>query len=181
MSWEIGRHDWSLLRAAGSASGIPRAIMSLQSAISVNDATAAYWQIDNTVTVQGAVYEAALAAASCLLVSLVSCTEAARPQILELLVQIGAGEPADVEVEAGNFNIVPACLEEIARGVPIFVSVLERSHSSDERSSCVDLLGLCCRVDSSLRARVKSYFETVKVAGASDGLLALLESWAEEL
>lgn len=147
VSWEADRHNWSALRAAGSASGIPRAIISLQSAASKDDADAAYWQIDNTVTVHGSVYESALPTTACLLISLASCTDAARPRILELLVQIGAGEPADVEIGAENSNIVAACLQEIARGVPIFVNILERSLDSDERSSCVDLLGLCCRAE----------------------------------
>ncbi|MBK9261264.1 MAG: hypothetical protein IPM54_15840 [Polyangiaceae bacterium] len=179
MSWELECYDWSRLEADGGASGVPSAIKALESATTNEVALAAYWKIDNTVVVQGAVYPAALPTVRCLLVSLLRSTAIARPHILELLVQIGAGEAAIVE--ASNSDIVQRCLVEIARGLPIYMDILERSVNSDERAFCVDLIGLCCRVDPSLRERVGWYFNKVKSSHPSNGLLRLISSWEEEV
>ena len=179
MSWELEYHNWSQLEAAGGASKVPEAITALEAATTNEAALAAYWKIDNTVVVQGAVYPAALPTVRSLLIGLARSTVVARPHILELLVQIGGGEPA--QVAASNADIVHRCLVEIARGVPIYMDILERSINSDERAFCVDLLGFCCRVDTSLRERVRWYFEKVKSGRPSDGLLRLMSSWEEEI
>jgi hypothetical protein len=98
---------------------------------------------------------------------------------LELLVQIGGGEPA--KLDEGYADIVRRCVIEIARGLPIYMDVLERSVNSDEKAFCVDLLGFCCRVDPNLCQRVQWYFNKVQSNHPSDGLLRLVSSWEEEI
>lgn len=100
MSWEIEYYDWSQLEANGGALEVPGAIKALESAVTNETALRAYWKIDNTVIVQGAVYSAALPTVRCLLSSLLRSTAVGRPHILELLVQIGGGEAATLD--AGN-------------------------------------------------------------------------------
>lgn len=160
---------------------MPLAIFALETASTEADALKAYWQIDNTVVVQGAVHEAALASIPCLLGCLLRCTAVARPQVLELLVQIGGGEAADTEVEVGNTRLLVECLKEIARGFPLYVDILEHSKNPNERTFCVDLLGLSARADSSLRNRVVRFLEATRKAGAAAGLLRLIASWEEEV
>jgi hypothetical protein len=179
MSWEIERYDWSQLRADGGALGVPDALIALEYAASAEAAQAAYWKLDNTIVVQGTVYEAALPATRCLLASLLRSTDVARPQILELLVQIGSGEA--IEPAREHSDLVGQCVIEICRGLPIYLNILELSVDSDEQAFCVDLLGICCRADPTLRERVLWYFNRMRSRAPSKGLLQLLDSWEEEI
>ncbi|MGK3998668.1 hypothetical protein [Sorangium sp. So ce1024] len=181
MSWEILRYDWSSLRAAGGASHIPRALQALESASTDEEAQHAYWSIDNCVVVQGHVHQAAIATASCLLGVLLRCTDVARRHVLELLVQIGGGEPAPSELALGEVDVVIRCLREIARGFPVYVSVLERTKDDDEQGLCVDLLGLSCRVDDGLRERVRWYYRMLLLRPVRKGTPELISSWIEEI
>jgi hypothetical protein len=181
MIWEIERYDWSKLRPEGSASQVPHALRELQLAATESEALAAYWKIDNTIVVQGQVYQAALAAVPCLLGVLLRCTDAARRHVLELLVQIGSGEAAACEIELDEADLVQRCLQEIARGLPIYADILEHTVDADECAFCVDLLGLSCRADCGLRERVLWYFERVRVNASFEGVQRLISSWLEEL
>ncbi|HRI62678.1 MAG TPA: hypothetical protein PK156_00525 [Polyangium sp.] len=179
MNWEIDYYDWSQLQAAVDASGVPAAIRALESATSNDEALTAYWKIDNTVVVQGAVYPAALPTIRCLLISLTRSTVLARPHILELLVQIGSGEAA--ELKGNNSDLVQRCLVEVNRGLPIYMDILERSINLDEKGFCIDLLGLCCRAEPSLKHRVQWYFNKLESQGTTDELRRLISSWEEEI
>lgn len=181
MSWELDRHQWNTLRAAGTAVDVPLAIEALQSATTEEAAVDAYWRIDNVVVVQGAVYEAALAATQCLLSSLLQCTEVARPHILELLVQIGSGEASESEVVAGNSSVVEMCLGELVRGFPIYAHLLEHSSRTEERAYCVDLLCLCARHQAADHDRVVWYLRRVMTGEAPGELKRLVENWLQEL
>ncbi|WP_437675391.1 hypothetical protein [Sorangium sp. So ce131] len=181
MIWEIERYDWSSLRAAGDASGIPAAIRQLESANAEAEASVAYWKIDNVVVVQGAVYQAALATVPCLIEILLRCTRAARRQVLELLVQIGSGEESESELAHGEVDLIQRCLRELSRGVAIYLHILESSSDPDERALCVDLLGLSCRADGELRERVSWYLSRLRSEKISEGLQSLMSSWFEEL
>jgi hypothetical protein len=179
MSWETDRFDWSLLRAIPRASGVPDAIDALERASTAEDALNAYWQIDNVVVIQGAVYEAGLATIPCLLSCLQRCTGVARPEVLELLVQIGGGEVALSEIASGNRDLATQCLREVARGFPLYLSILEQSKNPDERWSCVDLLGLSARADPSLMNRVAFFLKQAKMVETSAGVLELITNWEE--
>jgi hypothetical protein len=180
VSWEAERYDWSALRASGSARGVPDAIRALQMAASEQEAERAYWRIDNTVVVQGALFEAALPTAACVVGVLPRCSEAARSWVLELLVQIGAGEPAPSEVEAQNVDLQKLCVRELARGVALYFDLLENGDDT-LRASCVDLLGICAREDTSLSVRVRWHLERLLAEPISEGLRKLAEEWRKEL
>ncbi|WP_148314442.1 hypothetical protein [Sorangium cellulosum] len=181
MSWEVLRHDWSSLRAEGGAEHLPRALQELESASTEDEALSAYWRIDNYVVVQGRVYEAALAVVSCLLGTLLRCTDVSRRHVLELLVQIGGGEPAHSEIDLGEADLVARCRKEIARGFPVYVNVLERTEDDDEQGFCVDLLGLSCMADSCLRERVQWYYKMLLSRPVGKGMPELVSSWLEEI
>lgn len=179
VTWEAERYDWSRLRAMGSASGIPGALAALQSATSEQDARSAYWKIDNTVIVQGALYEAALPTTACAVSVLARCTSESRPWCLELLVQLGSGQPEPSELEATNGRLQELCAQELSRGFSLYLDFLENG-TEDERESCVDLLGLCARSDTSLRARVNWYLNRLLREELSEGLRQLTENWLQE-
>jgi hypothetical protein len=180
VSWEVERYDWSALRASGSARGVPDAIRALQVAASEQEAERAYWRIDNTVVVQGALFEAALPTAACVVGVLPRCSEAARSWVLELLVQLGGGEPAPSEVQVGNVDLQKLCVRELARGVALYFDLLENDDDA-LRASCVDLLGICAREDASLRIRVCWYLERLISESINQGLRRLIEEWRKEL
>lgn len=180
MTWEAERYNWSRLRAAGSASGVPKALVSLQSATSEQEAQEAYWNIDNTVVLQGSLYEAALPATACAVGILPRCTAVARPWCLELLVQLGSGQPDPSELVAGNTNLRELCIHELCRGVAIYFDLLENGNDI-ERGWCVDLLGLCARVDSSLKSRFKWNLERMLMEPINDELRKLSDNWLQEL
>jgi len=177
--WELERHDWVHLRASGSAHNVPVAIMALLNANNETDADKAYWRIDNTVVVQGALFEAAVATAQCLVVGLAECTLAARPRVLELLLQLSSGEDAPEETELGTSDLAGQCIAQVCLAVSILLKVLE-SGTLDEQSSCVDLLGLCARRNPALRPRVRWYFERYQRGNLSPSMQQLVSSWIGE-
>jgi hypothetical protein len=172
MAWEIQRHNWSLLRA----DKVPEALYALEKAPSEKDAAEAHHIIDITVAAEGALYVSAVPTAMCLLSVLQRCTAAARPHVLELLVQLGTGEPAPSEIMAGGQGLEVRCQDEICEGVAIFLSVLE-SGNEKERMFCVDLLGLCCQRRASLAPRVVWYLEKLLTEPVSEGLKDLAATW----
>lgn len=180
-SWEMSRIPWRNLRSAGNSDDVPKAIEALQAAPDEESALKAYWKIDNVVIVQGALYEAAEPAARCLLQCLLRCSSAARRHVLELLVQLGSGEPSEVELRSGNSALAARCRAEVARGYHLYANLLESSDAREEHALCIDLLGLCCLVDRKLRDSVLWYFGCVRTRGASDGVLQLIASWEGEL
>jgi len=179
MNWELDRHDWTRCRTeAGAATDVPSRLRALEASSAPGEALTAYWQLDNRIVVQGRVHDAALAAVPCLGAMLVAARPAVRPRVLELLGQIGGGEVAD-PVPAGN--LMQRCLEEIARGVPIYAVVLEQSLDAEEQSFCIDLLGLSARGDPGLRQRAQWYLLRAQEGSNSAGLGRLAASWLEEL
>lgn len=150
--WEFERYDWDGLDAVGSARGVPNALDELSSASTIDEATAAYWKIDNCVVVQGTVYEAAVATAACAVVLLPIASASARPMLIELLEQFTLEEHSTAPL------LRDALLREIVRGFGFYVALLQ--YGADlERSMCIDLLLYCAGGDPSLRPRVEFYLE----------------------
>jgi hypothetical protein len=177
--WEIERHDWIQLRSAGATAGVAEGLRGLIEATSREAAEAAYWKIDNVVVLQGSLFEAAIATTSALLAVLQMCSDAARPLVLELLVQIGSGEPDPSEFAAGLEDLQGRCTQELQRGVALFSHLLEYG-TDDEQASCVDLLGLCAQEDFELRPRVRYLLER-RSHSASGAVRKLAEAWLSQL
>ncbi|HEV7974236.1 hypothetical protein [Amycolatopsis sp.] len=118
--------EWARLRGGpGTAAGVAEALTALADAESEKDATKHYWQIDNTVVVQGSLYESALPAvraAFALLVGPLSIE--ARYRVVEVLVEIAGGETAQAEVEAGNADLAERCRAELREGLWLFYGLL---------------------------------------------------------
>ena len=151
--WESERYDWAKLDAVGSAIGVPQALDALHAAMTEDEATDAYWQIDNTVVVQGSLREAAVPTAVCIVNMLATATAVSRPFLIELLQQISDGKP-----QAGHERIAIAINDEVRRGFGVYAALLQ--HGTDfERELCVDLVVSCARGDAALRARVGFYLQ----------------------
>lgn len=179
--WELDRHNWPNLRCQdGDASHIPAALADLVNALSSEDVKRAYWRIDNYVIVQGALYEAAVPTASCLVAVMPRCTSAALTWALELMVQLGNGETAPEEKQIASNDLRAECIRELLRGVGMYFDILQ--HGNDEQSlHCVDLLGLCAIEDTTLRARVKWTFSRLVAERSNHRLRMLVEDWMDEI
>lgn len=159
------RFDWKSLRAAGSAEGVPAAIERLRDAKTSEEATRAYWQIDNTVIVQGTLYEAAEHTIPCVLSVLADCTEVARPRVFELLFQLGAGEIQWDEMRAGDTSLDGRCRAAVKLGVAMYFYYLE--HGAPEESGfCADLIELCARDDEAIGLRGRWWLQ--RLVGATE-------------
>ena len=172
MVWEIQRIDWSRLRA----DRVPEALRALMKAANDQEASRAYSSIESAVAAQGALYESAVPTTASLISVLQRCTPVARPYILELLVQLGTGEPAPSEIMAGAQGLQERCQDELAKGFCIYLNVLEDG-TEKERTFCVDLLGLCCQRDASLAPRVAWYFEKLLTEPVGEGLKDMAATW----
>lgn len=178
--WEVDRVDWQKVRAGAPALHVPAAISALMSAKTEQDAEAAYWRIDNTVVVQGSLYEAARPATACLVIALSTVSRVARPWLLELLVQIGGGEVSPTEIAEGNGDLRTECLRELTHGLALYLEILE-SGRLDEKTLCVDLLGLCARENPELRERVSWYLNRFAAQDLAPSVRQLVSGWIAEL
>jgi hypothetical protein len=159
---------------------VPAAIQALLDAKTERDATAAYWRLDNTVVVQGALYEAALPTTHCLVVGLASCTAVARPRVLELLVQTAGGECSRVELEANNHDLPRACAAALRGALGTFLRVVELG-TDIERALAVDVLGLCGRVAPETRDQIAWHMRRYLTTQPHPQVQTLLFSWIDEL
>lgn len=87
----------------------------------------------------GMLHESALAACLCLVVGLGRATPSARPRVLELMVQIGGGEPSRQEIQQNRSDLHALCLRELKHGYAAYLDILERG-TKEEQVHCVDLL-----------------------------------------
>jgi hypothetical protein len=178
---ELARHDWGSLRAAGPANDVPAALRALSSADSPAAADAAYWRIDNTVVVQGALFQSAEATAAAAVTALWGSTSSGRARLLELLGQLASGETAPSEIAAGNTDLAERCLREVARGFPMYAAILGETTDPEEVTSAVDLVGLSARADASLKDRARFYLEEARKKSIPEGVKKLITNWVGEL
>jgi len=116
---ELTRYNWSELNEiAGPATGIPDAIVALVTARSSEEVNTAYWQLENHVVVQGQSFSSAEAVVSVLLAALADgVTGSVKVMTLELLFQIVAGGPHEIEIEAGNADLAERCHRKAREGL----------------------------------------------------------------
>lgn len=146
------RFDWKSLRAAGSSEGVPAAIERIRDARTHEEAIRAYRQIDNTVILQGALYEAAEHTIPCILSVLPDCTQFGRSYALDLLFQLGSGGTHRDEIQAGNTELDDRCRAAVKLGVAMYFYFLE--HGTPEESGfCADLIELFARDDETIALR----------------------------
>lgn len=105
---ELDAVDWDALRVIDSkpASNVPEAVERLLATESETDAENAYWKLDNRVVVQGQLFDSAPPLVPALFAALsTSLTEANKTYVLDLLVEILAGESAQSEAARGKRHL----------------------------------------------------------------------------
>lgn len=141
---EVAIHDWSGLREAdGCASNIPEAFARLLASNSPAESTKAYWELENHVVVQGALFEASVATVSLIGAALVNCDRPkwVRIQLLELLFQIVSGESHSEESLRGLADLGPKCRVEAQKLLWILYGIFqhgEQWRAAREIIECID-------------------------------------------
>lgn len=141
----IASTNWSALReAAGTAERVGSGLSRLLAAATPDEATDAYWEIENHAVVQGSLFEVAEASVSVLVAAFADeRPRHVRIAALELLFQLLSGGPAAApEVPR---DIVERCRSAALEGL----WGLAREAASGERDAALDvldLLGLGSRV-----------------------------------
>jgi hypothetical protein len=164
----------------GSAAGVPTAIECLRDARDDEEANKFFWRIDNTVVVQGQLYEAAEYTIPCVLAALHGATVAGRWWLLHLLYQLGAGVSANEEVAAGNANLDKRCRAEVKLGTSMYFHYLEYG-TVDERGHAADLLSLCCKGDPALATRVVWWLRRIVDSNEYPKLAQRFERYIREI
>ena len=172
--------DWESLRSADSSMGLPRALQVLAASDNRGELEKAYWCIDNESVVQGLLFESALAVTRCLLRIVGSCQANARPYILELLVQFISGTPAQSEIDYGNLLLQKKIRAEVILFADYFLILADKG-SEEEKSFCVDILGVCAIEDSALRPMVRDKLISLNGSFEQDGFNRLIENWLSEI
>lgn len=115
--------DWSVLRSMiGAAEFVPDAVSRMIHARTAEEASTAYWELDNRVVVQGQLFESAVWTARVVSEAICSAgpSEFGLSSALDLLVEIAAGEADQSELAHGNKNLGDVCRRELRRFLPCF-------------------------------------------------------------
>lgn len=110
--------DWSSLPTlVGDASFVPASIVNLISQSSEDDAMNYYWDIENSVFVQGQIFEAAEATVALAMAAL-SCglPVHVKPVLLEVIFQIVSGVAHEEVLKRGDFGLEERCKSAVKMG-----------------------------------------------------------------
>ena len=129
---EIARVDWtSFVTATGPATGIGDALRALLGAADAEQASEAYWRLENHVVVQGELFGAAEPCAAVLVAALADPRPRhVRIAALELLFQVVTGAPS------GGGDLAERCKARAREGLWLLI----REAVSGEREAALDVL-----------------------------------------
>lgn len=121
----LDQAPWDRLESIdGSAQTVPDAVRALLGADDEEDATAAYWRLDNHVVVQGRLYDSAVWLVGPLVAALVGGLPVhVRVPVTDLLREIALGY-GDDEPAAGEPGLVEHARAELRRGLWVFYGLL---------------------------------------------------------
>ena len=155
--------DWAALRTSiGSAEFVPSAIDRLLHSGSPEQATSAYWELDNRVVVQGQLFDSAIPASMLLVRSICerNFTLNGLSRSLDLLVELAFGESDQSEVAGGNYDLGAQCRAVINSGLGCIKALVDQA---DERV-LLGVLDLVDRVDIDPVSR-NAFFEALPLPG----------------
>lgn len=119
LTWEMLNLSWDDAGPDGARSS-PQDVAKLIFSKNENDAYLAYFDVEETLKLDGLVYPSALPVVKTILAMLPGCGDAARLKCLELLASIGVSEPAP-----GTPDTVDACLCEMKKSIWYFIYGLQ--------------------------------------------------------
>lgn len=139
---ELSRVEWSALRVShGQATSVPEALIRLAESPTIEEGWKAYWELDNSIVVQGNLFSAAEHVVPFSLELAIDREDHVRTLSLELLIQIAGGTTHYSELEFGNDRLHLRCHKAVTKGIAYFYALLE-SPSEEVRDRAVELIGL---------------------------------------
>ncbi len=145
-----------------------------------NQLDTAYWNIDNEVILQGMLFQAALPVISYILPMLSSCTKAAKPYLLELIVQLVSGYPAPSEINLGNKNIVKNIRDEATKYFSAFIDMVDNG-TNLEKELCIDILGILAIHNSHLQEKVLAKMKQIFFSSSDKEFKEMVNNWVDEI
>lgn len=134
--------EWAGLRVShGSAISVPNTLMRLSKSPNIEAGWAEYWNLDNSVIVQGNLFNAAEAVIPFAIELAIEHTDHVRTLALELLIQIAGGATHPTELSFGDNDLDVRCRTAISKGLAFFYTLLGSS-SEEVRDRVVELIGL---------------------------------------
>jgi hypothetical protein len=138
---ELSRVTWADLTVTdGPATAVPDALLRLSKTRTLEEGWKVYWELDNTIVVQGNLFGAAEAVTPFLVGLAIEHDDHRRLLALELLIQLVSGTSHPLEVERGNYDLEERCRERAKTGLEFFYSLLEEP-TEDMRDRAVELIG----------------------------------------
>jgi len=136
VSLEIEHWDWRELHVMnGDASFVPGVIVSLLEQNNEDDAMIFYWDIENSVFVQGQQLEAAPATLSVVMAALSSGSfPDVRGVLIELVLQMVIGSSHEEAVKRGNSGLGDQCRDIARRGIWVFYKELFSKYSQEAKA-----------------------------------------------
>jgi hypothetical protein len=138
---ELNRIDWTDLAVTdGPAIAVPDALLRLSKTSTLEEGWKVYWELDNTIVVQGNLFGAAEAVIPFLIGLAIEHDDHRRLLALELLIQLATGATHPAEVDSGNFDVGARCRSRATTGLEFYYSLLE-APAEDIRDRAVELIG----------------------------------------
>ena len=126
---ELERIPWGDLRlSSGDASKVPAALRKLAQSPSRDEGLNAYWELDNSIVIQGRLFQAAEFVVPFVLDLALGAVDHVRELALELLIQLAAGQPDPSEISAGNTELGDLCRTTIRAGLASYYLFLDSSN-----------------------------------------------------
>ena len=138
---QLDRFPWSSpCCAEGPGTHVPDELRKMAVAQDEESGSRAYWALDNSVVVQGSLYEAAQWIVFALLGALKVGSEVGRKLSLELLIQMSWGESNPDAVARGHADLGGVVRAEVGLGLATFYDLLGSSDDDEVRDSVLELI-----------------------------------------
>ncbi|WP_155989163.1 hypothetical protein [Nocardiopsis sp. CNT312] len=157
IEFEASLWEWSSFRTiSGDAGFVPDSFVGLVSQGSENDAMSYYWDIENSVFVQGRLFESAEPTMAIAIASLASKVPPhVKPVVFEVVFQIANGVVHEDALSRGNVDLVDRCRDIARRGLVLFYSEALKK-SGEQAFDILDLIETDRRKLNLFRAHFKS-------------------------
>jgi hypothetical protein len=137
---ELNRIPWNNLRIMmGNAGYVLQALPEMVFADSEEQGEIAYGRLDNSLVVQGQLFEAAEYLVPFLISGTLVGTPIGKWLCLDLLVEIAGGFTDGSEIRLGNSDLENRCKEAVRKGIPIYYYFLDSEDARVRDNACLIL------------------------------------------
>lgn len=160
MEMELSRHNWAAFTGRGADTArLPVCIRELFTTTDPEVSARVAEFIARCACGDQLLADVSPATAAALVHGIWTCRGPGRDDALDILAEIAGARVSTIEPDAYGIVSEADCMSEIARGLPIYVEILENGQGRI-RAACIDLIYACGRDDPWTRERAKFYLRT---------------------